>query len=65
MAVRNLVDLGKIEAGLDAAREPMDLMPVIGEALRLVRPRTEAKSIELHAELREEAAISAVPSRVR
>jgi two-component system, OmpR family, phosphate regulon sensor histidine kinase PhoR len=63
--VSDLLDLGKIEAGLDAAREPMDLIPVIGEALRLVKPRAEAKSIVLHAELAEEAIISAVPSRVR
>jgi len=63
--VSDLLDIGKIEAGLDAAREPMDLIPVIGEALRMVRPRAETKSIELHAELAEEAIISAVPSRVR
>jgi two-component system, OmpR family, phosphate regulon sensor histidine kinase PhoR len=63
--VSDLLDLGKIEAGLDAAREPMDLIPVIGEALRLVKPRAEAKTIVLHAELAEKAIISAVPSRVR
>ena len=43
----------------------MDLIPVIGEALRMVRPRAETKSIELQAALPEEAIISAVPSRVR
>jgi len=63
--VSDLLDIGKIEAGLDAAREPMDLIPVIGEALRMLRPRAETKSIELDAELAEEAIISAVPSRVR
>src|SRR6266849_5583619 len=63
--VTDLLDLGKIEAGLDAAREPMDLIPVIGEALRLVKPRADTKSIELHAELPEETIVSAVPSRLR
>ena len=63
--VSDLLDIGRIEAGLDAAREPMDLIPVIGDALRMVRPRAETKTIELHAELPEEATISAVPSRVR
>ena len=63
--VSDLLDIGRIEAGLDAAREPMDLIPVIGEALRMVRPRAETKSIELHAVLPEEAIISALPSRVR
>ncbi len=43
----------------------MDLIAVIGEALRMVRPRAETKSIALHAELAEEAIVSAVPSRVR
>jgi two-component system phosphate regulon sensor histidine kinase PhoR len=63
--VSDLLDIGRIAAGLDAAREPMDLIPVIGEALRMVRPRAETKSIELHATVPEEATISAVPSRVR
>jgi two-component system, OmpR family, phosphate regulon sensor histidine kinase PhoR len=63
--VSDLLDIGRIEAGLDAAREPMDLIPVIGEALRMVRPRAETRSIALYAELAEEAIVSAVPSRVR
>lgn len=63
--VTDLLDLGRIEAGLDAAREPMDLIPVIGEALRLVKPRAEAKTIELRAALPNETIISAVPSRIR
>jgi len=63
--VTDLLDLGKIEAGLDSAREPIDLVPVIGEALRMVKPRAEPKSIELHADLPEAATISAVQSRIR
>ena len=56
--VTDLLDIGKIEAGLDAGREPIDLVPVIGEAIRMVRPRAETKSIELAAELAEAATIS-------
>jgi two-component system, OmpR family, phosphate regulon sensor histidine kinase PhoR len=63
--VTDLLDIGKIEAGLDSAREPIDLVPVIGEALRMVKPRAEPKRIELVAELVDEAIISAVPSRIR
>jgi len=63
--VTDLLDIGKIEAGLDSNREPMDLIPVVGEALRIVKPRAETKSIELRAELPEEAIVSAVPSRIR
>jgi len=63
--VTDLLDIGKIEAGLDSTHEPMDLIPVVGEALRIVQPRAETKSIELRADLPEETIISAVPSRIR
>jgi signal transduction histidine kinase len=63
--VTDLLDIGKIEAGLDSVREPVDLAPLIGEALRMVRPRAEAKNIELHAEPSGEPTILAVGSRVR
>ena len=41
--VTDLLDIGKIEAGLDVAREPMDLVPVAEEALHLVGPNAERK----------------------
>jgi two-component system, OmpR family, phosphate regulon sensor histidine kinase PhoR len=63
--VTDLLDIGKIEAGLDAAREPMDLVPVAVEALRLVRPNAERKTVELTAELPETASVMAAPIRVR
>jgi two-component system phosphate regulon sensor histidine kinase PhoR len=63
--VTDLLDIGKIEAGLDAAVEPMDLVPVAVEALRLVRPNAERKTIELTAELPETAIVMAAPIRVR
>jgi two-component system phosphate regulon sensor histidine kinase PhoR len=63
--VTDLLDIGKIEAGLDSALEPVELVPVIREAIRMVRPRAEAKGIELQAELPEEATILAVGSRIR
>src|SRR5207247_2331042 len=63
--VTDLLDIGKIDAGLDSAREPVDLVPLIGEALRMVKPRAETKNIELCADLLEEATILAVRGRVR
>jgi two-component system, OmpR family, phosphate regulon sensor histidine kinase PhoR len=63
--VTDLLDIGKIEAGLDSAREPVDLASLIGEALKMVRPRAETKNIELHAERSGEPTILAVGSRVR
>lgn len=61
--VTDLLDIGKIEAGLDSAREPVDLASLIGEALRMVRPRAETKRIERRAELLGEPTILAVGSR--
>jgi signal transduction histidine kinase len=63
--VTDLLDIGKIEAGLDAAREPMDLVPVAEEALRIVRPNAERKTIELRADLPAEAIVMAASIRIR
>jgi two-component system, OmpR family, phosphate regulon sensor histidine kinase PhoR len=63
--VADLLDLGKIEAGLDPYREPTDLIPLIGEALRMVAPHAEKKRIELRAELAGEAWANVVASRIR
>jgi two-component system, OmpR family, phosphate regulon sensor histidine kinase PhoR len=63
--VTDLLDIGKIEAGLDAAREPMDLVPVAEEALRIVGPNAERKTIELRTDLPAEAIVMAAPIRIR
>ena len=63
--VTDLLDLGKIEAGLDAYREPTDVIPLIGEALRMVTPNAERKRITLHADLPREAWAKVVASRIR
>jgi two-component system, OmpR family, phosphate regulon sensor histidine kinase PhoR len=63
--VTDLLDIGKIEAGLDAAREPMDLVPVAEEALRLVGPNAERRTIDLRADLPERAIVIAAPIRIR
>jgi two-component system, OmpR family, phosphate regulon sensor histidine kinase PhoR len=63
--VGDLLDLGKIEAGLDPYREATDVIPLIGEAMRLVTPNAEKKRIALHAELPGEAWVSVVASRIR
>jgi signal transduction histidine kinase len=63
--VTDLLDIGKIEAGLDAAREPMDVVAVVGEALRLVGPNAERKAIQLRADLPAEAIVMAATIRIR
>ena len=63
--VSDLLDLGKIEAGLAPYREATDVIPLVGEALRMVAPTAEAKRITLHTELPGQAWVSVVPSRIR
>jgi PAS domain S-box-containing protein len=63
--VNDLLDLGKIEAGLDPYREPTDVIPIIGEALRIVAPSAEAKRITVHCEVGGEAWANVVASRIR
>jgi two-component system sensor histidine kinase BaeS len=63
--VGDLLDLGKIEAGLDPYREPTDVLPLIGEALRIVAPRAEARRLTVEVDAPGEAWASVVPSRLR
>ena len=63
--VTDLLDLGKIEAGLDPYREPTDVIPLVGEALRMVTPNAERKGITLHADLPRTAWANVVASRIR
>src|SRR5262245_28599670 len=63
--VSDLLDIGKIEAGLDAAGEPVDVVAVVADALRIVRPNAERKSITLGADLPEKAIVMATEIRVR
>jgi PAS domain S-box-containing protein len=63
--VSDLLDLGKIEAGLDTDREPEDVIVLITEALRLVGPHAEAKGVTLETDLPASALVSAARTRVR
>jgi PAS domain S-box-containing protein len=63
--VTDLLDLGKIEAGLDAAREEADYVALIQEAARLVGPSAEAKDITLRVQTPPAAETWAARSRIR
>ena len=61
----DLLDLGRIESGLEAPREPVDLVALVHEALAALGPQAEAKGIALSADLLERAVVSASPGRMR
>jgi len=63
--VTDLLDIGKIEAGLDAAREEADFVALINEAVRIVAPGAEAKAITLDVQTPPMAETFAARSRIR
>ncbi len=63
--VTDLLDLGKIEAGLDSVREEADYVALINEAARIVGPGAEAKNITLHVQTLPAAETMAARTRIR
>ena len=63
--VTDLLDLGKIEAGLDADYEPEDVVGLINEALRLVAPHAETRNVTLETQLPAKAIVSVARTRIR
>jgi two-component system phosphate regulon sensor histidine kinase PhoR len=63
--IGDLLDLGRIESGLEAPREPVDLVALVHESLAALGPQAEAKGIALSADLLERAVVSASPGRMR
>ena len=62
--VNDLLDLGKIEAGLDPPRERLDVVRLVKEAVVMTRPQAEDKSITVGLELSAEAWVSGAPARL-
>ncbi len=63
--VNDLLDLGKIEAGLDAPGEPVDLVPLLREAVDSVALQAEAKRITLAVRAPARVDVIAMPARLR
>ena len=63
--VNDLLDLGKIEAGLDAPGEPVDLVPLLHDAADSVAPQAEAKRIALRVQAPPRVDVTAPPARLR
>jgi two-component system phosphate regulon sensor histidine kinase PhoR len=62
--VTDLLDLGKIEAGLEGAGEPVDLMPLIATVVKALAPQAEAKHITVEVEAPPAAVVRGVRARL-
>jgi signal transduction histidine kinase len=63
--VTDLLDLGKIEAGLEGAGEPLDLVPLIGDVVKALATQAEGKRITVAIEAPSTAAVLGVGARLR
>jgi len=57
--VTDLLDLGKIEAGLGPPKEPLDAARLVEDAVRKLRPSAEAKGVAVATQLPAEAWVMA------
>ena len=62
--VTDLLDLGKIEAGLEGPGEPIDLVALIGEAVRPLAAPAEAKRVAIAVEAPATALVTGVRARL-
>ena len=62
--VNDLLDLGKIEAGLDPPKERLDVVRLVKEAVMMTSPDAEGKSVTIGLELPPEAWVSGAPARL-
>ncbi|MEX2223432.1 MAG: ATP-binding protein [Candidatus Rokuibacteriota bacterium] len=62
--VTDLLDLGKIEAGLEGTGGPVDLVPLIAEAARALAAQAEGKRIGIAVEAPREATVRGMGARL-
>jgi signal transduction histidine kinase len=62
--VRDLLDLGKIEAGLGPPRERIDAVRLVEDAVRKIEPSAEAKAVSVETRLPAEAWAMAAASQL-
>ncbi|MFI5008430.1 MAG: sensor histidine kinase, partial [Solirubrobacterales bacterium] len=62
--VTDLLDLGQIEAGLEEAGEPLDLVPLIGDVVKALATQAEGKRITVAVEAPTTAAVLGVGARL-
>ena len=63
--ITDLLDLGKIESGLELATEEVDLNPLVTDVMATLQPQAEARDIAITVEMPEHVAVSANPGRIK
>jgi PAS domain S-box-containing protein len=63
--VSDLLDLGKIEAGLEGTGEPVDVVPLIAEVVRALAPQAEGRRIAVAVEAPAAAVARGVRARLQ
>jgi signal transduction histidine kinase len=63
--VTDLLDLGKIEAGLEGAGEPLDLLPVIADVVKALAAAAEDKRIAVVVDTPPAAVVRGVRARLQ
>jgi two-component system phosphate regulon sensor histidine kinase PhoR len=63
--VTDLLDLGKIEAGLERAGEPLDLVPLIADVVKALSAQAEGKRVTVAVEAPSVAAVLGVRARLQ
>jgi two-component system, OmpR family, phosphate regulon sensor histidine kinase PhoR len=62
--VTDLLDLGRIEAGLEGPGEPIDFIPLIGETVKTLTAQAEGKRIAIAVEAPPSALVTGVRARL-
>lgn len=63
--ITDLLDLGKIESGMEPPREPVDLVELVRDVEAALGPQAEAKRIALTVAVPARATVNASPGRMR
>jgi two-component system phosphate regulon sensor histidine kinase PhoR len=63
--VGELLDLGKIESGVETPSEELDLVPLVTDVVAVIRPQAEAKEIAIAVDVPERALVTAIPARIK
>ncbi|PYM60377.1 MAG: hypothetical protein DMD77_01350, partial [Candidatus Rokuibacteriota bacterium] len=63
--ITDLLDLGKIESGLELAAEEVDLNPLVTDVMATLQPQAETRDIAITVEMPEHVAVSANPGRIK